>query len=81
MTTENTATNRAKNLERRHMGSNHGRTTIALEPEFWIATDKQAKAKGMNWRQWVIDQLDGRPDSYGRAGWLRVAILKAETLR
>jgi predicted DNA-binding ribbon-helix-helix protein len=73
--------NRAKNLERRHMVSNHGRTTIALEPEFWIATDKQAKAKGMNWRQWVIDQLDGRPDSYGRAGWLRVAILKAETLR
>lgn len=81
MTTENTAANRAKNLERRHMVSNHGRTTIALEPEFWIATDKQAKAKGMNWRQWIIDQLDGRPDSYGRASWLRVAILKAETLR
>lgn len=70
-----------RNLERRHMVSNRGRTTIALEPAFWQAADIQAQAKGMDWRQWVIDQLDGRPDRHGRASWLRVAILKAETLR
>jgi predicted DNA-binding ribbon-helix-helix protein len=65
-----------RNLERRHVGAGDGRTTIALEPEFWQAADMQAKAKGMDWRQWAAGQLEGRPDSYGRASWLRVAILK-----
>ena len=66
-----------RNLERRHVVSDEGRTTIALEPEFWNAADRQAKAQGMDWRQWAAGQLEGRPVSYGRASWLRVAILKA----
>jgi predicted DNA-binding ribbon-helix-helix protein len=65
-----------RNLERRHLVSDEGRTTIALEPEFWKAADKQAKAKRMDWRQWAQVQLEGRPVSYGRASWLRVSILK-----
>jgi predicted DNA-binding ribbon-helix-helix protein len=70
-----------RNLERRHLVSGEGRTTIALEPEFWNAADKQAKAKRMDWRQWALAQLSGRPDSYGRASWLRVAILKGQGSR
>lgn len=65
-----------RNLERRHVLSDACRTTIALEPEFWMAADRQAKARGLDWRQWALVQLDGRPDNYGRASWLRVVILK-----
>lgn len=63
-------------FERRHVGNGGDRTTIALEPEFWRAADRQAQARGMDWRQWAQAQLDGKPVSYGRASWLRVAILK-----
>lgn len=65
-----------RNLERRHVVSDEGRTTIALEPEFWNAADRQAKAKGMDWRQWAAVQLIAKPSDYGRASWLRVSILK-----
>ena len=67
-----------RNLERRHVVSDEGRTTIALEPEFWKAADKQAAAQGINWQQWVAMQLEDRPESYGRASWLRVSILKGK---
>lgn len=66
-----------RNLERRHVVSDEGRTTIALEPEFWQAADRQAEAEGKDWREWAQAQLEGKPDGYGRASWLRVALLQA----
>ena len=67
-----------RSIERRHIGSGGDRTTIALEPEFWNAADRQAEAQGINWQQWVAMQLEDRPESYGRASWLRVSILKGK---
>ena len=67
-----------RTIERRHIGSGGDRTTIALEPEFWNAADRQAEAQGINWQQWVAMRLEGRPESYGRASWLRVSILKGK---
>ena len=70
--------NLPRNLERRHVVAEDHRTTIALEPEFWQAADMQAKAIGMDWRQWAAMQLIGKPNAYGRASWLRVSILKGQ---
>ena len=77
MSTEKNAA--ASRVERRHVATGGGKTTIALEPEFWSAADTQASARGMDWRQWTAAQLMARPTGYGRAGWLRVSILRGAT--
>ena len=69
----------ASRVERRHVATGGGKTTIALEPEFWSAADTQARARGMDWRQWTAAQLMAKPTDYGRAGWLRVSILRGAT--
>lgn len=65
------------NLECRHIGSGEDRTTVALEPEFWMAVDRHAEAAGMPCREWVQAQLMSRPAGQGRASWLRVELLRA----
>lgn len=67
-----------RNLERRHVVAEAGRTTIAMEPEFWQVADQQAKAEGKGWQEWTQAQLIAKPAGYGRASWLRVAILQSQ---
>lgn len=65
------------NLESRHIGRGEDRTTIALEPEFWLEAERHAEAAGMTCREWVQTQLQSKPAEQGRASWLRVALLKS----
>ena len=65
-----------RNMECRHVGSGKERSTLALEPEFWLAADKQAAAEGVSCREWVQAKLDRKPMGQGRASWLRVSLLK-----
>lgn len=64
-------------IDRRHVMLKQGRTTIALERDFWRAVDIQAEAQGIDWQSWAVAQLRRKPGGYGRASWLRVAILRA----
>lgn len=64
-----------RNIERRHLEAGSGRTTIALERDFWRAADNRAAAEGVSWREWTQKRLTAMPAGSGRASWLRVAIL------
>lgn len=64
------------NLERRHIGRGEKRTSIAIEPQFWLVADKVAQGYGMTWREWSAAQLSKKPQHIGSASWLRVAILE-----
>jgi predicted DNA-binding ribbon-helix-helix protein len=64
-------------MERRHIGIGRDRTTIALEPAFWRQVDRRAEQSGKEWRELIAGMLKGKPDGFGRAGWLRVAILES----
>ena len=64
-----------RNLESRHIGRGEDRTTVAMEPEFWLAVDRHAAAAGVTCREWVQAQLKNRPVGQGRASWLRVTII------
>ena len=66
-----------RNLECRHMVIDAKRTSIALEPEFWVAADKLSSAEGIGWHEWALHQLSKVDKSRGRASVLRVAILRA----
>lgn len=64
-----------RNMECRHVGSGKERSTLALEPDFWLAADRQAAAAGVSCQEWVQAQLKCRPAGQGRASWLRVTII------
>ena len=66
-----------RKLECRHMVIDAKRTSIALEPEFWVVADKKAKAEGVSWHEWALHKLSKVDESRGRASVLRVAILRA----
>ncbi len=63
------------NLESRQLKLGDKRTSIALEPLFWVEIERQASAKSLSWKQWVRNELDAPHN--GRASALRVATLKA----
>jgi len=68
-----------RKMEFRHLAMSRGekkRTTIAMEPDFWKAADLVAEDQGTNWRDWARSVLANKPEGWGRASWLRVAILK-----
>jgi predicted DNA-binding ribbon-helix-helix protein len=65
------------NLECRHIGRGDNRTSIAIEPQFWLVADKVAQGYGMTWREWSAAQISKKPQRVGSANWLRVAILEA----
>ena len=66
-----------RNMECRHLVCDESRTTIALEPVFWMAIDRHAKTEGKSWKQWAADRLTGKPAETGRASWLRVQALQS----
>jgi predicted DNA-binding ribbon-helix-helix protein len=56
---------------------NGSRTSIALEPQFWMAADKLSNAQSLTWQSWAESNLT-KPNTTGsRASVLRVAILEA----
>jgi predicted DNA-binding ribbon-helix-helix protein len=67
-----------RKLECRALMLNGSRTTIALEPQFWMAADKLSNAQsGITWQSWAASNLT-KPNTTGsRASVLRVAILEA----
>ncbi len=64
------------NMKRRHLVCGEIHTTIALEPAFWIAVDRQAEAAGIRWQRWAGDRLAEKPEGPGRASWLRLELLR-----
>lgn len=64
-----------RKLECRALMLNGSRTSIALEPQFWMAADKLSNAQGISWQSWASNQL--KQAQGGRASELRVAILEA----
>lgn len=59
-------------MERRHIPLLTHRTTISLEPDYWLAIE--ALSDG-NWRQWATDRLTVKPEGVGRSSWLRRQVL------
>ena len=53
---------------------NGGRTTIALEPQFWTVADKLSKTQGICWQVWASNKLTKAQST--KASTLRVAILE-----
>lgn len=51
-------------------------TTISLEEIFWDVIDQLSDKAGIQWQDWVRVELAGKPDNAGRAGWLRVQVVK-----
>ena len=64
-----------RRLECRALMLDGSRTSIALEPQFWMAADKLSKAQGVSWQSWVASKLYQADKA--RASVLRVAILEA----
>lgn len=64
-----------RKLECRALMLNGSRTSIALEPQFWMAADKLSKAQSLSWQSWAASKLSNAHG--GRASVLRVAILEA----
>lgn len=64
-----------RKLECRALMLNGSRTSIALEPQFWMAADKLSNAQRLSWQSWAANQL--KQAKGGRASILRVAILEA----
>ena len=61
--------------ERRHITLNDQRTTIGLEPVFWLSIERLAVSSEKPWPDWVTDQLMCAPSGIGRASWLRQAAM------
>ena len=74
--TQTMALFRTDHHQRRAVRIGGKQTTIALEPEFWSAADRQAQGQGVTWRDWIKSVLGEKPDGYGRASWIRIAILQ-----
>lgn len=51
------------------------RTTIRLEPAFWLAIDGLAAANGTHWRELVRKMLAAKPEGQAATSWLRVCCL------
>lgn len=66
-----------RKLECRSLMLDSKRTSIALEPAFWVVADRLSAASGVTWRQWTAFKL--LDNHSGRASTLRVAILKELT--
>lgn len=64
-----------RKLECRVLVLDSKRTSIALEPAFWVVADRLSAASGITWRQWASSLLVNVSSS--RASTLRVSILKA----
>ena len=60
-------------LIRKHIALDRKQTTIALEEPFWLAIEKLAGNAGMN--TWLTNQLKNKPNTEGRASWLRQRVL------
>ena len=60
-------------LVRKHIASGEGRTTLALEPSFWEAIALLADKGGVN--AWTEEQLAIKPETEGRASWVRQRVL------
>lgn len=66
-----------RKLECRALMLNGSRTSIALEPQFWMAADKLSNAQSLTWQSWVANNLRKPHITGSRASMLRVAILEA----
>lgn len=64
-----------RRLECRTLALNGNRTSIALEPPFWKAAERQASAEGKRWQEWAAARL--QQGAGGMASRLRVAILES----
>ncbi len=62
-------------LQHRHIVASNTRTTLALEPEFWLSLERIAEGNGITWQQWTKEQLGVKPIETGRASWLRLSVL------
>ena len=62
-------------LIRKHITLEGNRTSIALEPLFWMQAEAMAKARGINCNEWVSQHLKTNKVG-GRASALRLAILE-----
>ena len=60
-------------LVRKHIALSQGRTTLALEPPFWEAMALLADKGGVN--AWTEEQLAIKPETEGRASWVRRWVL------
>lgn len=49
------------------------KTTLSLETCFWESIDE---IFGRNWRHWVIEQLNSKPQEISNSSWIRQQILK-----
>lgn len=63
-----------RNLETRYINVHGKRTSIALEPAFWLVAEQQASDRSMMLNEWLREALRGSQGN--RASWVRVAILK-----
>ena len=46
-----------RNLQCRALMIDGRGTSIALEPEFWMAADSLSKAQGISWQVWAAQSL------------------------
>ena len=60
-------------LIRKHIALGQERTTLALEPPFWEAIALLAGNGGVN--AWIEKQLAAKPETEGRASWVRQRVL------
>ncbi len=60
-------------MERRHLPLSL-RTTISLEPDYWLAIEALS---GGDWRRWTTEALMSKPDGKGRSSWLRCRVLNS----
>ena len=60
-------------LIRKHIGNSRERTTLALEPPFWEAIEQLAGSDSVT--TWAEAQLAIKPETEGRASWIRQRVL------
>ena len=56
--------------ERRFIKLETGPTSIVIERTFWDTIDRLAQETG-SWQEWVNEKLKAKPESVGRASYLR----------
>jgi predicted DNA-binding ribbon-helix-helix protein len=59
----------------RHVKVAEKRTTIRLEPSFWLTIDQLAATDGIHWRELVRKMLAAKPEGQAATSWLRVCCL------
>ena len=63
-------------MENRSLSIAGHRTSIALEPEFWVALDNAATADGRSMAGLITEIDEGRDPEQGLASAVRVWLLK-----